>query len=154
MKNLDKVLDQLKVVPKLRLGIKLEKGGMEPTGPHHIKFVEEPVVVAGSDPDTGAPRQELKFIVEEDGRRYRWNVPVLNKQKEPNYLLEVLAPFKVGDEAIVQMGRRGIKNYIAVKRVGEAAEEIPDPEDDADLPAPPEEIERTLAAEATKPPGA
>lgn len=121
MKNLKALQEPLKIYPKLRLGIKLEKGGVSPTGPHKVKFLEEPVTVSGKD-DKGQPRKELKFIVEEDGIKYRWQIPLLNEAGQAHYLIERLMNVEVGDERILEMMKRGIKNYTDVRMVDEAPE--------------------------------
>lgn len=121
----------LKIVPRLNLGSKLAEGGVKSTGPHTVKFLEEPVVVVGKDFITSKERKELRFIVEENGVNYRWNVPILNKEGQPNYLVERLIDVEVGDERILEMVRKGTRNYIDIRKVDEAPEEPPvDAQDD------------------------
>ncbi len=127
MKNLKLLAEQLNVLPKLRLGIKLEKGGVKSTGLHRVTFVEEPSTVMGRD-DSGKPRKELKFIVEEGAIKYRWQIPILGKDGQPSYLIERLMNIEVGDERILEMSRHGAKNYIDVRPV-DAAPEVPDDEE-------------------------
>ena len=131
MKNLEILAEKLKVYPKLRLGIKKAGGGVEPTGPHRVKFLEEPSSLIGKD-SNGAPRQELKFIVEEDGIKYRWQIPIMSKEGQPSYLWERLIGVKVGDERILEMMKQGIKNYIDVRMIDEEPE--PPEETDYDVP--------------------
>ncbi len=134
MKNLHILAEQLKVMPKLRLGIKLEKGGVQPTGPHKVKFLEEPTTLMGKD-ERGQPRKELKFIVEENGVRYRWQTPILGKDGQPSYLIERLLNIEVEDERILEMCKQGIKNYIDVRMVDEAPEEPDEMNEDEELRA-------------------
>ena len=133
MKNLRALAEPLKIYPKLRLGMqKIVAGEFDknnnpktiivPTGPHRVKFLEEPVTTMGKD-DKGLPRKELKFIVEEDGVKYRWQIPLLNKEGQPSYLIERLMNVEVGDERILEMMKAGIKNYVDVR----AADEAPEP---------------------------
>lgn len=126
---------KLGVVPKLRLGIKLLKpdgkpAGIKGTGPHTVKFLDEPMLIMGKNFE-GKPRQEFKFTVEESGEKYRWQFPLLNKQGQPNYLLERTADIKVGDVRILEMMSHGAAKYIDIRKEGEVAE-VPDelPEDD------------------------
>lgn len=126
MKNLHVLAEQLKILPKLRLGIKLEGGGVQVTGPHQVKFLEEPTTIMGKD-EKGQPRKELKFIVEEKGIKYRWHIPILGKDGQPSYLIERLMDIEVGDERILEMKKQGMKNYIDVRMPGEESEL---PEDD------------------------
>ena len=119
-------------MPKLRLGVKLAKGGVSSTGPHSVKFVEEPIVILGKDHE-GKQRKELKFIVEENGIRYRWNVPIMNKEgTQPNYLMERIMDISIGDERILEMMRQGARNYVDVRKPDEAPEP-PDDEEDPEI---------------------
>ena len=127
MKNLRALQEPMKIYPKLRLGIKLEKGGVKLTGPHKVKFLEEPVTVQGKD-DKGQPRKELKFIVEENSIKYRWQIPLLGENGQAHYLLEKLMGVEVGDERILEMKKRGVRNYTDVIMVDEAPEEPEDEE--------------------------
>lgn len=129
MLKVQEIAKALNVTPKLRLGTKLVGGGVSSTGPHHIKFLEEPVVVMGKD-EKNVPRKELKFIVEEKGIKYRWNVPVLGKDGQPSYLIERLMHIEVGDERILEMSRQGQRNYIDV-RLPDEESEAPDEEEES-----------------------
>lgn len=129
--------EQLNVLPKLRLGVQTikedgKKGGVKSTGAHHVKFLEEPTTTMGRD-ENGQPRKELKFIVEENGIKFRWQIPILGKDGQPSYLIERLMHIEIGDERILEMSKHGMKNFIDVRPVG-AATELPDvdevPEDD------------------------
>lgn len=101
-------------LPWLQLGIKQEGGGVKPTGPHKIKFIKEPKVGKGKDPVTQQERQELHFIVEEGGVEKKWNIPLYMKDGSPHYLLSRLEEVSVGDEVVLEMKNKGIKNYIEV----------------------------------------
>lgn len=130
MEKLNEIAKALKLKPRLSLGVKIAGAGMKTTGPHTVTFTEEPIVVVGKDFE-GKERKELKFIIKEDGEQKRWNVPILNKLGEPNYLLERLLDVKVGDIRILEMMRRGPRNYIDVRKVDEEPQEPP-LEDDED----------------------
>lgn len=140
MKKVQEVAAHLGVVPKLQLGRKLVGGGVESTGPHHVKFVEEPVVVMGKD-EKGQPRKEFKFIVEEDGKKYRWHVPILSKEGQPSYMVERTMHIEVGDERIVELMKARGRNYIDVR--------MPDEESEA-----PDEEEATVPETKSSAPGA
>jgi hypothetical protein len=129
MKKVKEIADYYKIAPKLRLGTKLVGGGVKTTGPHKVKFTEEPTVVMGKD-DKGQPRKEMKFLVEEKGVIYRWNVPILNKEGQPNYLIERLMNIEVGDERILEMHRERGRNYIDVRLTTDEAPEEPEEEDE------------------------
>ncbi len=72
--------------------------------------------------DEGKPRKEMRFVVDENGSTYRWNVPIYNKEGQPNYMLERLINVEVGDERILEMMRHGARNYIDVRMVDEMPE--------------------------------
>ena len=120
MENVKAVAKKLGVIPKLRLGIKLAKGGAKSTGPHRVKFLEEPTLIEGMD-DQGKPRQEFRFVVEENGEKYHWNVPLKGKDGNPNYLLEKLMYLDVGNIMILEMMSNRGRNYIDVRKVGETS---------------------------------
>ena len=101
-------------LPFLQLGIKQDGGGVKSTGAHKVKFIEEPKVSKGNDPVTGEERQELHFIVEEDGSKKKWNFPLYFKDGSPHYLLSRLEEVEVGDEVVLEMKRKGVKNYIDI----------------------------------------
>lgn len=129
-------------MPKLRLGAKIIKpdgkpGGIKSLGPVTAKFVEEPQLVMGKNFE-GTPRQEFKFIVEVEGKKYRWMVPLLNRQGDPNYLLERTAEINVGDVRVLEMMSHGAAKYIDIRKEGEAAvapegEEIDYEDEDAEM---------------------
>lgn len=128
MKIIQDIAKELKIVPKLRLGTKLIGGGVESTGPHHVKFLEEPVVVIGKD-EKGKPRRELAFILDEAGIKYRWNVPIMSKENTPSYMIERLMDIKVGDSRILEMAKYNQRNYIDIRKDNEASEAPDDAEE-------------------------
>lgn len=128
MEKVKEIAKTLNILPKLRLGIKQAGGGVKSTGAHRVKFVAEPTVVMGRDHE-GKERKELRFVVEENGQQYRWNVPIFGKDGQPSYLIERLMHIEVGDERILEMTRHGAKNYIDVR----AVDAEPEPPDDEEL---------------------
>lgn len=122
MKKLDELAVKLQILPRLKLGMKLQGGGVKSRGPVHVKFLEEPTIVQGRSFE-GKPQEEVRFILEVDGIKCKWNVPVLNRSGEANYLIERLLGVEVGDERILEMVKKGIKNYIDVREVDEMQNE-------------------------------
>ena len=120
MENTKRVAEKLKVVPKLKLGVKLEKGGVQSTGPHLVTFLED-MIVNGRD-DLGKPRQEIRFTVEESGIKYRWNIPILGKDGNPHYLVEKLMNIEPGQMRILEMKKFGAKNFVDVREPGAVSE--------------------------------
>lgn len=144
MQKVAEVAKALNILPKLQLGVKQQGGGVNPTGPHQVKFVAEPTIVFGKGED-GKPRKELRFEVEENGQRFRWNVPLLNKEAQPNYLIERLIDVSVGDERVLEMIRERGRNYISVVKLGESPDD-----DDIEIPVR-EGQEEPLGEEPTEP---
>ncbi len=146
-------MQKLGVVPKLRLGVNVivpgefdKKGNpkkvIRATGSHAVKFLEEPTLIMGKNFE-GEPRKEFRFIVEENGKKLRWHVPILNKEGQPNYLLERLEEIKPGDVRILEMMSRGAAKYIDIRKEGEDAQEPDDDEIDEE-----KELAKALALEA------
>lgn len=77
----------------------------------------------------GKVGQQFKILVEENGKKLRWMVPVLNKEGQPNYLLERLEEVKVGDVRILEMRSRGAAKYIEIRGEDEVMVAAPDDED-------------------------
>ena len=122
MQKVRDIAEAIKLYPRIQLGKKMLGGGVMSTGPHKVKFVEEPMVILGKDHE-GNPRKEFKFILEESLTRYRWHVPILNKEGQPNYLVERLMEVEVGDVRILEMKKRGRNNYIDITIPGEPTDE-------------------------------
>src|SRR3990167_8360236 len=130
MKNSQDILKKANIIPRLRLGSKTERG-VESTGPHRVKFIADKEA-KGTDPITGKERDEVAYLVEENGEKKSYRVPKLNKQGEINYLVIRLAEIKEGEEAVLEMKRKGIKNYVEVSPVKTSASvEV---EEDEDVP--------------------
>jgi hypothetical protein len=131
------------ILPKLRLGIKKEGGGVESTGPHQVRILEDKIV-PGIDKETGKQIHEVKYILEENGEKKEYRVPVKDKAGELHYLVQRLSEIPEGGEVILEMKKRGIKNYIEVTTIGEVdydeteADE-PDEEPTVDISEPTEE---------------
>lgn len=123
MENTKLVAEKMKIVPRLKLGNKKIGGGVESTGAHLVKFISDSVV-KGKDPMTKKEREEMKYIVEKNGVQYQWRVPLLNKQNEPHYLIERLMTIKEGEEVVLEMKKSGMNNFIDVRPVNQADEEM------------------------------
>lgn len=155
MKNIREAMEKLGVVPKLVLGNRVPVAGqtnksgkpkivIQSTGPHAVKFLAEPVLVIGKN-FSGEPIKVFKFLVEENGKSYRWMVPVKNREGEPNYLLERTADIEVGDTRILEMLSRGAAKYIDIRKEGEQA--IAPEEDEWEGEDPEKELAKALEKE-------
>lgn len=120
MKHVQEAMKVLKMYPKLQLGDKTAHG-VKSTGPHTVKITAEPTTVAVMKGSKSV--KHFKFLVEEKGQLYKWLVPLTNDMGEGHYLLERLANVEIGDELILEMKKRGARNYIEVLRPGEVVAE-------------------------------
>jgi len=100
-------------MPKLRLGIKLPKGGVKSTGPHRVKILEDKII-RDLDIESGKEVEFVRYILEEQGERKIYQTKIKNKQGELSYLIQRLAELSEGSEVILEMQRQGIKNYVSV----------------------------------------
>lgn len=117
MENSKKLMAAAKITPKLRLGVKTEKG-VTPTGPHKVKMISDKIIM-GKD-EKGKPIEVVEYTIEENGEVKIYQVKVKNKEGQLNYLVQHLAEVSAGQEVILEMKKAGIKNYISVIPVGGA----------------------------------
>lgn len=113
-------MKQAGVVPKLRLGIKEEGKAPVSTGPHRVKILEDKLR-KGKD-EKGNIIDVVHYIVEENGEKKFYEVPVKDKQGNLHYLVQRLSEVPEGMDIIMEMKKKGIKNYISVAVVGEQME--------------------------------
>jgi hypothetical protein len=107
--------------PYLRLGEQLEGGGVKSTGAHTISIKNEKLGM-GNNPRTNKEREELQMIVVENGIEKLWNVPVKDEDGGLHYLVQRLAEIEPDEEITVEMKHKGVKNYIDLRKVGEATD--------------------------------
>lgn len=113
-------MKQAGIVPRLKLGIKEEGKAPVPTGPHKVKILEDKIK-KGKD-NEGKIIDVMHYIVEENGEKKFYEVPVKDKTGGLHYLVQRLSEISEGQEIILEMKKRGIKNYISVALVGEQLE--------------------------------
>ena len=135
MKISRELLAKAGLLPKLRLGLKLPKGGVKPTGPHKVKILEDKIL---KKPDqTGKEIEYVRYLVEEDGEKKYYDTKLRDKQGGLSYLVQRFAEIPEGEEVILEMKKQGVKNYIEVTPAGHSASvELEDEEDEemADIP--------------------
>lgn len=103
------------ILPKLRLGIKREGGGVQATGPHTVTMISDKIV-QGLDRETGKAIEYVKYVVEEDGVQKEYRTRLKHKETgELNYLVQNLSQVDEGDMVILEMKKMGPKNYIEVR---------------------------------------
>ncbi len=114
MDNVKELAVRMNVMPKLRLAIKLLTGDFISTGPHHVRFVHDAIIVQSTD-KRGREHEDMVFFVEENGIEYQWIIAVRNHRGEPSYLIEKLLDVKVGDVRTLEMIKRFEKSFIDVR---------------------------------------
>lgn len=119
------------IIPKLRLGIKTDKG-VTSNGAHRVKLLADKLV-SEKDQRTGQDIEYVRYLVEENGEKKRYQTKKLNQNGELSYLVQRLAEINEGDEVILQMKKRGIKNYIEVIPVKGDEIEVEDEDEQIDL---------------------
>ena|SRR3990167_36027 len=130
MKNSIELMRVAKLLPKLRLGIKQDKGGVVSTGPHKVKILEDKII-RKPEPLTGKDIEWVRYILEENGEKKQYDTKLKSKDGQLSYLIQRFAEIKEGEEVIMEMEKLGSKNYIKVTPVGSASSvEVDDEEDD------------------------
>jgi len=126
MQNSKDIVKKAGIIPKLKLYAKDAKGVPQSTGPHRVKFIADKEA-KGTDPQTGVERDEIAYLVEENGEKKSYRVPKLDKKGEIHYLVQRLAEVNEGEEVILEGKRKGPKNYTQVIRLnGSEVQEISD----------------------------
>ena len=117
METSQEIVKKAGIVPDLQLATKVD-GVVRGTGPHSVKFVSDKIVM-GTEYETGKERHEVQYIVEENGEKKKYQVPVKDKNNEVHYLVQRFAELSAGEEVILEYKRKGVKGYIEVKRMGQ-----------------------------------
>jgi hypothetical protein len=119
------------IIPKLRLGTKTAKGVVG-AGPKRVRFIAVKFL-NDIDPTTGKETEYVRYLFEENGEKKKYQTRKLNKDGEISYLVQRLAEVNEGDEIILEMKKRGVKNYIDVMPVGNSTSvEVEEEEDEDD----------------------
>lgn len=138
MKVSQALMKQAGVLPKLRLGNRIDKGVIA-TGPHTVKILEDKIV-RGSDPQNGKEVEYVRYILEENGEKKFYDTKLKDKNGELSYLVQRLSEVPEGSEIILEMKKRGIKNYISVSAVTQHGEVEVDDEQDVEILEEPEKL--------------
>jgi hypothetical protein len=117
MEQSKELIKKFNITPFLKLAIKLEGGGVEGTGPHHVKLLEDKIV-KGTD-FKGNERFEVQYLVEENGEKKKYRVAMKDENGELHYLVQRLAEFKEGNDIIMEYKRQGKRGYIDVRGIKE-----------------------------------
>lgn len=115
------------IVPKLRLGTKTDKGVVS-LGPKRVTLVAVKFV-NDKDPRNGKDTEYVRYLFDENGEHRKYQTRKFNDAGEVSYLVQNLAEVNEGDEVILEMKKRGIKNYVSVTPVIGSEAEVGDDED-------------------------
>lgn len=121
------------ILPKLRLGLKLPKGGVKPTGAHKVKILEDKII---KKPDqTGKEIEYVRYVVEENGEKKVYDTKLRDKNNGLSYLVQRFAEIPEGEDVVLEMKKQGAKNYIEVTPAGQSASvEMDEEEELEDIP--------------------
>jgi len=108
------------ILPKLRLGQKLPKGGVQSTGQHKVKILEDKII-RKPDPATGKEIEWVRYFVEEKGEKKIYDTKLKDKEGGLSYLVQRFAEIGEGEEIILEMKKQGIKNYVEVTPLGHSS---------------------------------
>lgn len=105
----------LKLAPQNSAGVPV------PNGPHTIVLVSDKL---GKD---SMGNDRLEVTVKEQGVTKLWTIPLKDKEGNLHYLVQALSVYPEGETLVVEMKKKGPKNYVDVRKVGElkAGDEIP-----------------------------
>ena len=115
MESSKEIIKKAGIIPDLCLGTREEGHGVKATGPHTIKLLSDKVV-KNTDYETGAEIFVVRYILEEAGEQRKYDVPMKDKKGEIHYLVQRLAEIPEGEEIILEMKKKGIRNYISITR--------------------------------------
>lgn len=113
------LLQEAGIKPKLRLGNKTEKGVVS-TGKHFVKLIADKIV-SGKD-FSGKEVEYVRYLLEENGEQKIYQTKKLNENGELSYLVQRFAEFEEGTDLVIEMKKRGPKNYVSVEPVGSSHE--------------------------------
>jgi hypothetical protein len=107
------------ILPKLRLGLKLPKGGVQSTGSHKVKILEDKII---KKPDVSGKMIEwVRYFVEENGEKKVYDTKLKDKVGGLSYLVQRFAEIGEGEEVVLEMKKQGVKNYVEVTPIGHAS---------------------------------
>lgn len=114
MKTSAILMQKADIHPKLKLGIKQDKGGVKSTGRHVVRMISDKIT-KGRDRESGQIIDAVKYVVEEKGQKYEYRCPLKNKETgELHYLVQILSHVPEGTEVVMEMKKQGPRNYIDV----------------------------------------
>ena len=116
MQQSKELVKEAGIIPALQLVTKLDGGGTRSTGPHTVKVISEERT-RGTDFMSGKERDEMKYILEENGEKKYYRVPIENKDGELHYLIQRFAEVEEGEEIILEAKSQGGRTFISLERI-------------------------------------
>lgn len=108
------LMRKAEIYPRLKLGLKQEKGGVKSTGRHLVRLLSDKVTL-GRDRETSEIVEMVKYVMEVNGEKREYRTRMRNKDtKELNYLVQILSRVPEGTEVYLEMKKMGPRNYIEV----------------------------------------
>lgn len=131
MEKSKELVKQAGIIPDLRLFVQIkdENGkpkGTQATGPHRVKILSDKVIKS-TEYETGKEIPAVEYIMEEDGEKKRYEVPVKDKRGDLHYLIQHLSEIPEGEEIILEGKKKGPRSYVAVTRISGTQEVEEDP---------------------------
>jgi hypothetical protein len=117
------------ILPKLRLGIKLDGGGVKSTGPHRVKVLKD-AIIKRADPATGKEAEWVRYTIEEGEEKKVYDTRLKDKSGQLSYLVQRFAEIPEGHEVLLEMKKRGVKNYIQVTSINDQSQVEMEDEDE------------------------
>lgn len=126
MEKSKELVTQAGIVPNLQLAIQLEKGGVKSTGPHTVKVLEEKLINT-TNYETGKQVPTMRYFFEENGEKKQYDVEVKDKNGNLDYRIQKMAQFEVGQILVLEVKKKGIKNYTNIRLLDDTqgGEDIP-----------------------------
>lgn len=141
MKNSSELVKRAGITPRIKLGVKAEKEGKNgkmiktvvSTGPHRVKLIDDKII-RGTDHESGTEIELVRYTVEENGEKKFYDTRLRDKNTGGlSYLVQRLAEFPEGAEVILEMKRKGIRNYVEVSPAVETKKvEVDDTHEDVE----------------------
>jgi hypothetical protein len=120
-------MTQANILPKLQLGQQklsetTKKTSVVSTGKHYVRLIEEKVI-NGKEFGTDEVIPKMRYIFEENGEKKSYDARMKDKQTgELHYFVQSMSNVEEGEEIIIEMIKKGMKNVINVQKLGTAAQ--------------------------------
>ena len=114
MKISQSLVQKANIIPSLKLATKKDKGGVEGTGSHKVKILEDKVV-EGKDFNRNMIHM-VRYTLEENGVKKKYDTAVKGDNGELSYLVQKLAEIPEGTEIVLEYVQKGLRGFIDVRQ--------------------------------------